>query len=98
GVDEAVGGGAGTNADHALAVEEGKNVVDSGLSHRLFELILSHELLPDGESAIIAVLPLRPQRLPPCGRHVGAGNPRPRPGGRRPSRRSRLLAPFFSAP
>src|SRR5690606_6423227 len=43
GVDEEVGGGAGADTDHALAVELGKDVVDGGLGHRLLELILGHD-------------------------------------------------------
>ena len=41
-VDEAVGGGAGADADDALAVEARENVVDGGLGHGLFQLILVH--------------------------------------------------------
>ena len=41
-VDEEVGGGAGADADHAAALEAGKNVIDSGLGHGLLELILGH--------------------------------------------------------
>ena len=41
-VDEEVGGGAGADADDALAVEARENVVDGGLGHGLFQLILVH--------------------------------------------------------
>ena len=46
GVDEEVGGGAGAHADHAVAFEAGKNVIDSGLGHGLLELILGHREVP----------------------------------------------------
>ncbi len=42
GVDEAVGGGAGADADDALVVEFRQDEVDGGLGHGLFELILGH--------------------------------------------------------
>jgi hypothetical protein len=42
GIDEAVGGGAGADADDALVIEFGKDEVDGGLGHCLFELILGH--------------------------------------------------------
>ncbi|MNC33887.1 hypothetical protein D3C75_822970 [compost metagenome] len=42
GVDEAVGGRAGADADDALVVELGQNEVDSGLGDGLFELVLGH--------------------------------------------------------
>ena len=41
-VDEEVGGGAGADANDALAVEARENVVDGGLGHGLFQLILVH--------------------------------------------------------
>ncbi|VXC96004.1 conserved hypothetical protein [Pseudomonas sp. 8Z] len=41
-VDEEVGGRAGADTDDALAVEARENVVDGGLGHSLFQLILVH--------------------------------------------------------
>ncbi|MCY1361948.1 hypothetical protein D9M69_486440 [compost metagenome] len=47
-VDEEVRGGAGADADDALAVEVRKNVVDGGLGDGLLELVLVHEGVPGG--------------------------------------------------
>ncbi|MNZ76599.1 hypothetical protein D3C78_951120 [compost metagenome] len=54
GVDEAVGGRTGADADDALVVELGQNEIDSGLGDSLFELVLGHAGSEAGRSIVKA--------------------------------------------